>query len=295
MRNNCFIECKDIILPFTVEDFLIEEDIKLVNATDFPEDPRIQYPNSKIMWTNWQIGTNRMSEHANQTNQERFNGMGLIINTELKHKVNEWIQDTFNPDFVDTNWKDAFGRITPPVTILCFNKTSGWHKEGPLQIPDNFQHLTDPIKLRRWPAVLNYRLTGDVEDSILQFAKLSSDLEQKVEQLTLNFFDYCDSKGKTWDEKTQDWQRIGPTDAITKDELRIMTHTDYILNDELYKDHISIEQQYVGMHNPYVVNLSKFHRVITNGTPRVTLRVHSNKDLSFEQIEEMYETGKLFK
>ena len=35
------------------------------------------------------------------------------------------------------------------------------------------------------------------------------------------------------------------TDAITKDELRIMTHTDYILNDELYKDPISIEQQYV--------------------------------------------------
>ena len=122
MKNNCFIECKDITLPFTVEDFLIEEDIKLVNATDFPEEPRIQYPNSKIMWANWQIG-GKISDHANQTDQERFNGMGLIIKTELKHKVNEWIQDTFNPDFVDTNWKDAFGRITPPVTILCFNKT----------------------------------------------------------------------------------------------------------------------------------------------------------------------------
>ena len=95
-------------------------------------------------------------------------------------------------------------------------------------------------------------MTGDVEDSILQFAKLSSDLEQKVEQLTLNFFDYCDSKGKTWDEKTQDWQRIGPTDAVTKDELRVMTHTDYILDGELYKDHISI----VSIHLLYVLVLS---------------------------------------
>ena len=53
--------------------------------------------------------------------------------------------------------------------------------------------------------------------------------------------------------------------------------------------------QYVGMHNPYIVNLSKWHRVLTNGTPRVTFRLHVNRNLGWENITEMYETGKLFK
>ena len=49
------------------------------------------------------------------------------------------------------------------------------------------------------------------------------------------------------------------------------------------------------MHNPYFVNVSKWHRVITNNTPRVTLRVHANTKLTFEEIERLVHSGEFFK
>ena len=47
--------------------------------------------------------------------------------------------------------------------------------------------------------------------------------------------------------------------------------------------------------SPYIVNVGKWHRVVTNGTPRVTFRIHANTDLTFEQIEKMVEAGEFFK
>ena len=58
----------------------------------------------------------------NETTQERFNGMGPIIKTELKHKVNEWIQDTSNPILCREIGKTNTGRITPLLQFYVLIK-----------------------------------------------------------------------------------------------------------------------------------------------------------------------------
>mgnify|MGYP003320452107 CR=1 FL=1 len=64
--------------------------------------------------------------------------------------------------------------------------------------------------------------------------------------------------------------------------------------EEVWEDELEIITEHVGMHNPYMVNINQWHRVKTNGTPRVTLRVHGSHKLTFKQMEEMFDTGKMF-
>ena len=89
----------------------------------------------------------RKDEHAqSKQTQERFNGMGPIIKTELKHKVNEWIQDTYLiPDFVDTNWKDSVGLQSLQFYVLI--KQVVGIEEGSTNTRI-VQHLTDPNKIK---------------------------------------------------------------------------------------------------------------------------------------------------
>lgn len=294
--NEYFIEFKDLTLPFTSEDFLLQEDLDLVNALEFPDSVKVRFPNSKITWSNWQMGQNQMREHVNQTEQERFNGLATITDTKLKRRVHEWLYDTFNESFFDSTF-NYNGKASLPISILCFNKTSAWHREGPVEIPQDFHVNTAPMDAQRWPAVMNFRLTGDIEDSIIQFAEISDSLQQKYDLLRNNFFNTWrknDELFNTWKTTAKDGD-LTVTDAEYLDKLRMMLHTDHILDENLYKDHITKMSQYVGMHNPYIVNLSKWHRVITNGEPRVTFRLHVNRKLTWSDIREMYDAGKLLK
>lgn len=294
--NGYFIEFKDLTLPFTCEDFLLQEDLDLVNASEFPDSRTIRFPNSKITWNNWQMGQNQMREHVNQTEQERFNGLATITDTKLKRRVRDWLYDTFNESFFESTF-NYNGKASLPISILCFNKTSTWHREGPVEIPHDFHVNTAPMDAQRWPAVMNFRLTGDIEDSIIQFAEISDSLQQKYDLLRNNFFNTWrknDEFFNTWKTTAKDGD-LTVTDAEYLGKLRMMLHTDHILDENLYKDHITKMSQYVGMHNPYIVNLSKWHRVITNGTPRVTFRLHVNRKLTWDDIREMYEAGKLLK
>ena len=63
----------------------------------------------------------------------------------------------------------------------------------------------------------------------------------------------------------------------------------------MWDDKLNFITEHVGMHNPYIVNLSKWHRVLTNGEPRVTFRIHANTDLTFEDIERLHDNGEFFK
>ena len=293
--NGCYIELPDTVkFPFTTEEFLCEEDLELIAKTEFPEDLtklKTYFPNSKIRWNSF-----KLYHDAHTSEPDRFNGMALIHNTQLKHKVREWLHATFNPDFLAKDFYSDFPRMhTPPVTILCYNLVSGWHREGTVDVPHNFPHTTERMDDQRWPAVCNFRLVGDESESKLQFLHLTHNLKQALNKTRREFFKHWYLKENRWDQKAQDWQRIDPTDSITIDGVRMMTHTEYIIDEDRWKDDLNICAEHRKFINPHIVNLGKFHRVETIGKPRVTLRVHANKNLSFNDIEYMYETGTLLR
>ena len=41
MSNNYYIDCKEFKIPFVAEDFLLQEDIDLVNAYEFPQEVKV--------------------------------------------------------------------------------------------------------------------------------------------------------------------------------------------------------------------------------------------------------------
>jgi len=246
----------------------------------------------------------------------------------LKREMWEWLNDTFHADYIDNLWTGPNGASNVvPVTVLCFNKTSGWHCEGPIDIPNyypsNFQ--TGIVTRFRPPAVCNFRLLGDVENSKIEFANGSDELERTHELAKDEFFkNWLVDSGGT--EKDGVWEYTVKTDPpilqkrideahniaqakryaphiklpnfpdfVIRDSLKVAHSTNYIVEPEYWKDDIEIIETHVGMHNPYFVNVAKWHRVLTNNTPRVTLRVHASKNITFNKIEELIESETFFK
>ena len=280
----CYCDCEGVEFPFTAEDFFTEQDINMINGNVIPTDITVQSGN--IKWTNWssdKIPTEAKAGRwadSTDSNQLTFSGSGFISNLELKRKVSDWLHETFNPEFLQNNW-NINGFNTPPVTVLCFAKSTGWHKEGPVTIPATAPTDFDNTFLNayRHPGLCNFRLLGDKEGSSIQFAKPSEKMWNAELELIEKFcHDYHVAKQPitiVHNDLTMGIDSHWPTTGVWEDELEIIT-------------------EHVGMHNPYLVNIGQWHRVKTNGQPRVTFRVHGNHNLTFKQIEEMYDTGKLF-
>lgn len=283
----CFCDCVGIDFPFTAEDFLTEQDIDMINGNVIPQTVLVQSEN--IRWQNWssdKMPTATKSGRwsgGTEDNQQAFNGFATISNVELKRKVSNWLHETFHPDFLQNNWETGFGLKTPPVTVLCFSKSTGWHKEGPVTIPATApkDFNTTYLDSYRHPGLCNFRLLGDKEGSSLEFAKPSEKMWNAELELIEQF---C-----------QESHDAFPKSITTL--LNDMTITDpqhWLTNPEVWEDELEIITEHVGMHNPYMVNINQWHRVKTNGTPRVTLRVHGSHKLTFKQMEEMFDTGKMF-
>ena len=97
----------------------------------------------------------------------------------------------FHPIYFQEIWKTNTGNAHPPVTVLCFSRTTGWHKEGPVPIPSNVPESFDTGFVTNWrpPAVINFRLLGDIEGSQLEFAQPNEAMVEAEEELIQKFFD----------------------------------------------------------------------------------------------------------
>jgi hypothetical protein len=353
--NGCFIDAVGLEFPFKADDFLNDADMQMISG-DVPIPTESAIKSDKVMWNNWSSpmepthssdkeqpapmqvlndaqeaneAGKRVWSGASEMQKEMFNGTAVITNVKLKHMVHEWIQDTFHEDYIDTLWTSPMGMAKyVPVTLLCFNKSSAWHKEGPIDIPNYYpsNFHTGIVTRFRPPAVCNFRLLGDIDDSYLQFAKSSERMRNTELSIQDEFFkNWLVDSGGT--EKDGVWEYTVKTDPpilqkrideahniaqakqyaphiklpnfpdfVIRDRLKVAPSTNYIVDPEYWKDDIEIIETHVGMHNPYFVNINQWHRVVTNGQPRVTFRVHANPlKMTFKKVEEMYEAGKLLK
>ena len=313
--KGCFIDAVGLRLPFEASDFLCQQDIDMIhNQGEQPKELRIV--SEKITWNNWSspqepthsadkeseapqkiLDEAQKKELDYEKQPDMFNGTAVLTSFRAKHMVYEWLNHTFNTDFVDYAWSIEHGKRTPPVTILCFNKTSAWHREGPVPTPNNVHpHFTTGSIWERYrhPAVCNFRLLGDINDSYLEFAAPSERLNQLDKKLVQKFFNKWALSSQQISSGTITAQ--GFPNFVIEEFIKIAPTTDYIIDQNYWKDHINVIAKHVGMHNPYIVNIGKWHKVTTNGEPRVTLRVHANpRTMTFEKIEELHNAGKLFK
>ena len=280
----CYCDCAGVEFPFTAEDFFTEQDIDMINGNVIPDEITVQ--SGKIRWTNWtsdKIPTEAKAgrwSNSSDNNQQAFNGIGFISNLELKRRVSDWLHETFNPDFLQNNWS-INGLNTPPVTVLCFSKSTQWHKEGPVSIPATAPEDFNSVFLDayRHPGLCNFRLLGDKEGSSLEFARPSENMWNAELELIEQF---C-----------QDYHIAQEPITTVLNDMTMVVDSHWP-NASVWEDELEIITEHVGMHNPYMVNINQWHRVKTNGEPRVTLRVHGSHELTFKQMEEMYDTGKLF-
>jgi len=268
---NCYCDCPGIELPFT-KDILSQQDLDMIYGhTEIPKTPSIQ--TEKINWyANW--STTEWSK------DDVLNGGAVITDQQLKRDVWEWLHETIHPEYFQTIWNMA-GRKTPPVSILCFSHPTAWHREGPIQFPNNLpQHINkDIVSKPRAPAVINFRLLGDPNGSTLEFAEANEELKIKEQECIDKYFE-------TW------YNDVNGEIHSAEHEGVVFTAAQHWLGEETGLTKIT---EHVGMHNAYIVNLSQWHKVNTNGEPRVTFRIHANTDLTFQDIERLVDNGEFFK
>lgn len=299
----CYCDCPEITLPFDASTFFNQQDLDMINGVaDIPNEREMQ--SDKILWYgNW--STTQWSA------KNILNGGAVITDDTLKREVWEWLHEAIHPGYFQKIW-DMHGRKTAPVSILCFSHPTAWHREGPILFPENLpDHInTKIVSMPRAPAVINFRLLGDKDGSKLQFADPTEELNIQEQECIQKYFDTwtSDMNGSSHAAEhhglvftaQQHWLGNDP-----KEETHHISTRDVVLrDDELmetgivtknWDDKINFITEHVGMHNAYIVNLSKWHRVLTNGEPRVTFRIHANTDLTFEEIEQLVDNGEFFK
>lgn len=328
-NNGCFIELEDLTLPFTSEDFFTDKDLDMIfGRTPLPKELHIK--SDKVLWNNW-AGTSQLQDdgsagtklhdstddHWDEVGKlhdlQHFNGTATITNTELKRQVQEFLWDTFHEDFLYPIWDTPYGGHTPPITILCFNKTSMWHSEGPLPIPDVIpKEGQETLRQIRSPAVCNFRLLGDIHGSRLEFSDAKQKLIDAEEFCQQKFFSrYIRDLTSRFREPDSEFAYQPPVTKIPQsvavrnrqlhqqppmlfNGLLVSPTTSYILDVDYWRNQMIPNTGYDGMHKSYIVNLSKWHRVLTNDTPRVTFRVHANSNkMNWDKIQDLVNTGKL--
>ena len=300
--NNCYIDLPELELPWSVDELFCDEDYNIINDDNSHLRPYM-IKTDRLVWNNWQAQDggeaswmyDNIITPDNKLNVH-FNGTALITNTKLKREVYDWARDTFHKDYLDELWGVSPNAAKfPPISILCFNKTSAWHSEGPIEIPNDIPVDFSTKILRRVRASIccNFRLLGDEDDSILQFTHASDELNKMYRQLEHKFV-YKWFNNKRFNNKWFNNNSPNP-EYIVRNGLKVSPSTSYIVDTEKWKKHIPISVERKGMHCPFFININKWHRVLTNNTPRVSFRVHSGDAMNFRKVEELVSSGNFFK
>lgn len=303
--NGCYVDCLgNINFPFATEDFFTEQDIDILHGKTLGEEilgdnltalsgavgKNKRHDSSFVKTTkiHWSKNTGKYDA------QGTFNGNGIITDHNLKHDVWDWLNDTFHEKYFQRIWR-AGGTNTPPVTVLCFSLNSGWHNEGPVPIIPG-STLPQFNNFLRPPAVINFRLLGDVDNSYIEFAEPDEIMAQAEKELIERYIEKVhDRKIHASAREDVHGHAEAEVNTIVEHKKMIMSSTIQGFYDAYWNDNLNVVETHYGMHNPYIVNIGKWHRVITNGSPRVTLRVHANTDLTFQEIEQLVAAGEFFK
>ncbi|MDC1040173.1 hypothetical protein OAQ62_00095 [bacterium] len=269
LEKHPYIDLKDIELPFKCSELFSEQDYQVADA-DYQIRYNIQTPN--IMWE----GSEQSLLPTNSRSSRPVSVMGYITSKKIQRQLREFYNDTFKVNIIDDAWTVGTGVKLYPITLIKFHASTVWHREG--NATWYTQDIIDRLKGRVNYAI-NFPLYGDKNNSKVKFGKPCEKLlatEKNLMQQLLSQEDIVEG-------------------VTAKDNsLKVSSSIDSVLDESKYN--MEVEGIKDGYHCPYIIPLSSYHKVETDGTNRISLRFMGNSSkYTYADICKMYDEGELLK
>jgi hypothetical protein len=268
-EKHTYIDLNGIELPFECSDLFSEQDYQVADA-DYQIRHNIQTPN--IMWE----GSEQSLLPTNSRSSRPVSVMGYITSKKIQRQLREFYNDTFKINIVDDAWTVSRGVKFYPVTLIKFHKSTVWHREG------NASWYTQDIinKLKgRVNYAINFPLYGDKNNSRVKFGKPCDQLLATEKELMAKLLKQTDIVE-------------GVTD--NNNSVKVSSSIDSILDESKWD--MQVEGIKEGYHCPYIIPLSSYHKVETDGTNRISLRFMGNSlKYTYADICRLYDEGNLLR
>ena len=269
LHKDAFIDLPNISLPFTHADLFTDQDYEILETRTAPPGGTMT---GKV---GWGIG-------AKETQQKYrdVSVLGFILDKDIMYAMKEHFDKTYNSDIMGDIYPIAHGRTMMPVTLITFSGNTPWHREGFPQAwsTKEFEKSYHSFCPRtRYNYSVNYPLyIKDAENTKVEFAKTSKRLQDLEEKLMMQMME-------------------NDTDSETEQSIRVSRSLDKVLDEDLWKDDLEIVGTKYAYDCPYIINLSSYHKVTTTDATRVSLRYMASTEYQWSDIENLYNTGTLFK
>lgn len=264
-----YIDLKGIELPFKCSELFSEQDYHVADA-DYQIRNNIQTKN--ILWE----GSEQSLLPTNARSSRPVSVMGYITSKPIQRQLREFYNDTFKINIVDDAWTVGMGVKFYPITLIKFHASTVWHREG--NATWYTQDIIDKLKGRVNYAI-NFPLYGDKDNSRVMFGKPCDKLLKKEKELMQELLSKEDIvEGVTDKEKS----------------LKVSSSIDSVLDESKYN--MEVEGIKEGYHCPYIIPLSSYHKVQTDGTNRISLRFMGNSNkYTYADICKLYDNGELLR
>ena len=210
--------------------------------------------------------------------------IGYIQTKKYQNMLRDYFAETFNIDMLDRKVPGMF-----PVTLIKFQWNSHYHREGYAE--HHTQAQREYLGLNRSQYAINFKLWGDTEGTAVEFGEQSSEIDSLEQSLMQKLMEKHPNP-------VSGSERVAVTDE-SGDTFGVYTGRDGFLGEtnEYEEREVTPVVRRVGYQNPYMINLQKYHRIVlSEQKSRISMRMMcSDKDFTFEQIEELNEKGLLLK
>lgn len=264
-----FIDLPTLKLPFDHSDIFTDQDYEIANSK---EQLRFNTQTENILWE----GNETSILETNARDTRPSSTMGYITSKKFQYILKEFFNEHFKINIMDDIWTPSVGVKFLPVTLIKFHKSTVWHREGNADFYN--QDIINMLKGRVNYAV-NFPLYGDPNNSEVMFGKPSQKLIR--EEIDLLY-------------KLQHTQDIVEGVTNSDKSLRVSASIDSILKEDVWANDIEITGIKKGYHCPYIINLSSYHKVISDNTNRISLRFMGNsKKYTYSDIVKLFEENEL--
>ncbi len=277
-----------IEMPFTADEIFDDQDYEFAEEFGLQQKFTTPFATRNIQW------------NVTPSAGRPAGTIGYIQTKKYQNMLREYFAETFNVDMLDSKVPGVF-----PVTLIKFQWNSHYHREG--YAKHHSPRQREFLGLNRSQYAINFKLWGDTEGTAVEFGEQSSEIDSLEKSLLgqlMKQHPRPTTGARTGTGETEiinplsGGERVAITDE-TGDTFGVYTGRDGFLgdNNEYEEREVRPIVRRVGYQTPYMINLQKYHRIVlSEQKSRISMRMMcSDKDFTFEQIEELNEKGLLLK